>query len=41
MALAINIHELLNGKVIEWERLEFKQGLESGRRHPYALRLCQ
>ena len=26
MALAININELLNGKVIEWERLEFKQG---------------
>ena len=26
MALAINISELLNGKVIEWERLEFKQG---------------
>ncbi len=26
MALAINIHELINGQVIEWERLEFKQG---------------
>ncbi|MBU0763518.1 MAG: putative DNA binding domain-containing protein, partial [Bacteroidetes bacterium] len=26
MALAINIHELINGKVIEWERLEFKAG---------------
>lgn len=26
MALAINIDELLNGKVIEWERLEFKEG---------------
>lgn len=26
MALAINIDELLNGKVIEWERLEFKKG---------------
>ncbi len=26
MALAVNIHELVNGQVIEWERLEFKQG---------------
>ncbi len=26
MALAININELINGQVIEWERLEFKQG---------------
>ena len=26
MALAINIDELINGKVIEWERLEFKKG---------------
>ena len=26
MALAINIDELINGRVIEWERLEFKRG---------------
>lgn len=26
MALAINIKELINGNVIEWERMEFKQG---------------
>jgi ATP-dependent DNA helicase RecG len=26
MALAVNIDELINGKVIEWERLEFKLG---------------
>jgi len=26
MALAINIDELIHGKVIEWERLEFKRG---------------
>ena len=26
MALAININELIHGKVIEWERLEFKRG---------------
>ncbi len=26
MPLAINIHELIHGQVIEWERLEFKQG---------------
>lgn len=26
MALAININELINGQVIEWERLEFKRG---------------
>lgn len=26
MALAINIDELINGRVIEWERLEFKKG---------------
>jgi len=26
MGLAINIDELINGQVIEWERLEFKQG---------------
>ncbi|MDX2247358.1 MAG: ATP-binding protein [Bacteroidia bacterium] len=26
MALAININELIHGGVIEWERLEFKQG---------------
>jgi ATP-dependent DNA helicase RecG len=26
MALAVNIPELINGRVIEWERLEFKQG---------------
>ena len=25
MALPINIKELLNGQVIEWERLEFKR----------------
>ncbi len=25
MALATNIHELINGRVIEWERLEFKK----------------
>ncbi|MBT6766082.1 MAG: transcriptional regulator, partial [Prolixibacteraceae bacterium] len=26
MALPVNIHELINGKSIEWERLEFKKG---------------
>ncbi len=26
MGLAINIDKLINGQVIEWERLEFKQG---------------
>jgi ATP-dependent DNA helicase RecG len=26
MALAINIDELIHGRVIEWERLEFKRG---------------
>lgn len=26
MALATNMHELINGKVIEWERLAFKEG---------------
>ena len=26
MALAININELIHGKVIEWERIEFKRG---------------
>ncbi|MCC5916539.1 MAG: putative DNA binding domain-containing protein [Cryomorphaceae bacterium] len=26
MSLAVNINELINGKTIEWERLEFKQG---------------
>ncbi len=26
MALPINIRELINGKIIEWERLEFKKG---------------
>jgi len=26
MALAVNIDELVNGQIIEWERLEFKQG---------------
>jgi len=26
MALAVNIDELINGHVIEWERLEFKLG---------------
>jgi len=26
MALAININELIHGRVIEWERLEFKRG---------------
>ncbi len=26
MAIPINIPELINGKVVEWERLEFKQG---------------
>ncbi|WP_373495704.1 helix-turn-helix domain-containing protein [Aquiflexum sp.] len=26
MALAVNIEELINGKTIEWERLEFKKG---------------
>lgn len=30
MALAINIEELIHGKVIEWERLEFKQGWNPG-----------
>ena len=25
MSLPINIKELLNGKVVEWERLEFKK----------------
>lgn len=29
MPLAINIHELIQGNVIEWERLEFKQGSRS------------
>jgi ATP-dependent DNA helicase RecG len=27
MALPINISELIHGKVVEWERLEFKEGL--------------
>jgi hypothetical protein len=26
MPLPINIHELLRGKAVEWERLEFKEG---------------
>jgi ATP-dependent DNA helicase RecG len=26
MPLPINIHQLLNGQVVEWERLEFKEG---------------
>ena len=26
MALPVNIEELLHGRVIEWERLEFKEG---------------
>ena len=26
MALAVNINELIHGRVIEWERLEFKKG---------------
>lgn len=26
MALPINVNDLLNGKVVEWERLEFKEG---------------
>ena len=26
MPLPINIHELLRGKSVEWERLEFKEG---------------
>ena len=26
MALPINIDKLLNGKVVEWERIEFKKG---------------
>lgn len=26
MALPINIHELLNGKTVEWDRIEFKAG---------------
>ena len=26
MALPLNIHDLLNGKPVEWERLEFKEG---------------
>ena len=26
MALPINIKELVHGKVVEWERLEFKKG---------------
>ncbi|HEY5510424.1 MAG TPA: hypothetical protein VIK10_05275 [Prolixibacteraceae bacterium] len=26
MALPVNITELLHGKVVEWERLEFKEG---------------
>lgn len=25
MALPVNIHELLNGKTVEWDRLEFKK----------------
>lgn len=25
MALPVNIHELLNGLTVEWERLEFKE----------------
>jgi ATP-dependent DNA helicase RecG len=26
MALPLNISELIHGKVVEWERLEFKEG---------------
>jgi ATP-dependent DNA helicase RecG len=26
MALPVNISELVHGKVVEWERLEFKEG---------------
>ena len=29
MPLPINIHELLRGKSVEWERLEFKEGEEA------------
>lgn len=26
MALPVNINELINGRVVEWDRLEFKKG---------------
>lgn len=26
MALPINIEELINGKTVEWDRIEFKKG---------------
>ncbi len=26
MALPINIHELIHGSTVEWERIEFKEG---------------
>ena len=26
MALPINIHELIHGSAVEWERIEFKEG---------------
>jgi ATP-dependent DNA helicase RecG len=26
MPLPININELINGQIVEWERLEFKEG---------------
>ncbi len=31
MALPININDLLNGKPVEWERLEFKEGAQPRR----------
>ncbi len=31
MALPINIKELLNGKTVEWERIEFREGWDPGR----------
>jgi len=30
MALPVNIRDLINGRTVEWERIEFKRGWNQG-----------
>jgi hypothetical protein len=40
MALPINIHELIHGSTVEWERIEFKEGTKSGLGWDQVVSMC-
>jgi len=41
LRLPISLDDVLQGKAVEWERLEYKQGVEPGSCTAFNMRLCK